>query len=93
MLRNAWNFTAVIKPATNYNANEVKYWPVEPLEHDGILSAEVISWKRVGLPAEPLISVGQILSSGNISTELRKNISQVELGFGHHIKGHAMLIL
>lgn len=54
----------------HYNDRRERYWPVEPLKHDGILSAEVISWEGVGLPAEPLVSVGQVLSSGNIGTEL-----------------------
>ena len=53
-----------------YYVRRKRYWPVEPLEHDGILSAEIISWEGVGLPAEPLISIGQILSSGNVCTEL-----------------------
>lgn len=44
--------------------------PVEPFEHDGIFSTEVISWERVCLPAEPLICIGQVLSSSNICAEL-----------------------
>lgn len=51
---------------------EESYRPVEPLEHDGVLSTEVISWEGAGLPAEPLISIGQVLSSGNICTELER---------------------
>lgn len=53
-----------------YNARGQSYRPVESLEHDGVLSTEVIRWEGVGLPAKPLISIGQVLSSGNICTEL-----------------------
>lgn len=56
-----------------------RYLPVEPLEHDGVLSAEVISWEGVGLPAEPLISIGQVLSSGNICTELERKPMGVQI--------------
>lgn len=51
---------------------EERHTPVESLEHDGILSAEVISWEGVGLPAEPLVSIRQVLSSCNIGTELER---------------------
>lgn len=51
--------------------------PVEPFEHDGIFSTEVISWERVCLPAEPLICIGQVLSSSNICAELQEKIKSV----------------
>lgn len=49
-----------------------RYRPVEPLEHNCVFSAEVIRWERVGLPAKSFISIGQVLSSGNICTELEE---------------------
>ena len=36
--------------------------PVEPLEHDGVLRAEIVSWKRFRLPSQPFIWVRQELS-------------------------------
>ena len=35
--------------------------PVEPVEHDGVLRTQVVRRQRVGLPAQALISVGQVL--------------------------------
>lgn len=56
----------------HYFDREERYPPIESLEHDGILSAEVISWKGVGLPAESLVSIGQVFSSCNVGTELEQ---------------------
>lgn len=56
----------------HYYGKEERHTPVESLEHDGVLSAEVIRWERVGLPAEPLVSIGQVLGSRNIGTELER---------------------
>lgn len=56
----------------HYFGKEERHTPVESLEHDSVLSAEVISWEGVGLPAEPLVSIGQVLSSCNIGTELER---------------------
>lgn len=63
----------------DYCGKEERHTPVESLEHDGILSAEVISWEGVGLPAEPLVSVGQVLSSRDISTELERQCASSSL--------------
>lgn len=35
--------------------------PVEPLQHDGVLSTQVISWQGIGRPSGPLIRIGQVL--------------------------------
>lgn len=56
----------------HYCGLEERHTPVESLEHDGVFSAEVISWEGVGLPAETLVSVGQVLGSGDIGTELER---------------------
>lgn len=63
----------------HYFGREERYTPVESLEHDGILSAEVICWKGVGLPAEPLVSIGQVLRSCNVSTELERQCADGSL--------------
>ena len=34
---------------------------VEALDHDGVLSAKVISWKGICLPAETVICIGEVL--------------------------------
>ncbi len=44
--------------------------PVEALQHDGVLRAQVISGQGVGLPAKPLVCIGQILSPGDVRAEL-----------------------
>lgn len=71
MFRSKFNWTHSLK-----EIGEV-CGPVEPFEHDGIFSTEVISWERVCLPAEPLICIGQVLSSSNICAELGEKIKSV----------------
>lgn len=45
--------------------------PVEPLQHDGVLRAQVVRRQGAGLPAEALVGVGEILRACDVRAELK----------------------
>ena len=36
---------------------------VEALDHDGVLSAEIIGWEGIGLPAKTLVCIGEVATA------------------------------
>lgn len=48
-----------------------RHAPVEALQHDGVLRAQVVGRQGAGLPAEALVGVGQVLRPGDVCAELK----------------------